>query len=154
MAKDVEVSKQIISEGLVPLAVANTFLFIGSNMQSHDCAFNLGLYFVVVGTLCLSFAVFGALGKFLVGVILDRKIDKCGSMILKIIQAMNAFLKMAECIMLTGGCFFVLAYVGKVSFSPESSGYCQQVCGSFALKLNSAICNYGFRAPTYLAECS
>lgn len=141
MADKQDIRQHIISDGLVPLAVANTFLFIGSNMKTQDCYFNLGMYFIVVGTLCLSFAVFGVLGKFLIGVILDRKIDSCGTAILKIIQLMNSFLKIAEYLMLIAGCLYVLGYVGEVSFSPGSVGYCQQVSlysikGFFATKLN------------------
>ena len=63
--------EKINAANLVPIAVANGMLFVGSNMRPADCQFELSTYFVITGTLGIIIAIFGQLSKLLIRNISD-----------------------------------------------------------------------------------
>ena len=125
---------KINAANLVPIAVANAMLFVGSNMKPEDCSFQLETYFVVTGTLGLIIAIFGQLGKLLVNNF-SKDVTPCEHHILYVILLINDFLRFSELFSLFGGLLMVLWHANRVVFDEadtyEKAGiyYCKR--GSF-----------------------
>ncbi len=118
----------IVTANLVPLAVSNTMLFIGTHMKAQDCDFELRKYFMIVGSLGLSLSAFAILGKFLIEE-MTAGIGPCvKKSILYGISLSNTLLRITEIIMLIAGSVIVFSQWTKVSFErKEGLTYCQEV---------------------------
>ena len=109
---------KINAANLVPIAVANAMLFVGSNMKPVDCQFELSTYFVITGTPGIIIAIFGQLSKLLIRNISDA-LTPCEYHILYIIIGFNDFLRFSELFALCGGVVLVLWHASRVVFNEE-----------------------------------
>ena len=106
---------KINAANLVPIAVANAMLFVGSNMKPEDCQFSLATYFVVTGTLGLIIAIFGQLSKLLINHF-SKDVTPCEHHIMYVILLINDFLRFSELFSLFCGLLLVLWHASRVSF--------------------------------------
>ena len=109
---------KINAANLVPIAVANAMLFVGSNMKPEDCFSGLSTYFVITGTLGIIIAIFGQLSKLLIMSMSDT-LSPCEYHMLHIINGFNDFLRFAELFALCGGVVLVLWHVNRVVFDED-----------------------------------
>lgn len=112
------VLSKINAANLVPIAVANAMLFVGSNMKPDDCQFELSTYFVITGTLGIIIAIFGQLSKLLIKNI-SEALTPCEHHVLHIIIGFNDFLRFSELFALCGGVVLVLWHAHRVVFDED-----------------------------------
>ena len=106
---------KINAANLVPIAVANAMLFVGSNMKPEDCQFELATYFISTGTLGIIIAVFGQLGRLLINNFSDA-VTPCEHHILYVTLFINDFLRFSELFSLFSGLLLVLWHASRVVF--------------------------------------
>ena len=124
-------SEQILSPNLVPIAVANTLLFIGSNMKSEACDFELRKFFMIIGSVGLTISCFTTLAKILMDeMIRHGTMGRLRTILLFLISLSNGLLRTTEVFMLIAGDFVVFSHWSKVSFEKTddpAKEYCQEV---------------------------
>lgn len=127
------VNDAIITASLVPVAVANTMLFIGTNMKAEDCQFELRIFLIAAGALVLSLSIFSIMGKFLLDEMARGVGPRVKSALLYILSILNCLLRMTEVIIMITGAIIVMTYWSRVVFKkPPGDGdvYCDEVSSS------------------------
>lgn len=144
-----KVNDAIISASLVPVAVANTMLFIGTNMKAEDCQFELRIFLIAAGALVLSLSIFSIMAKFLLDEMARGVGARVKSAMLYILSILNGLLRMTEVIIMITGAIIVMAYWSRVVFKrPPGVGdvYCDEVSLTNQSHTKSLTCLFRVRS--------